>query len=333
MTPSLEYTLGLLDRFPNTPTRTLVNVAMKECSLLFPTPEAARSSIRWARGKPNSCGNHIKETRHFSKGPRPMNPFPKLPKAKHEWDAPWKAVQIPKPAKILLLPDIHFPYYDRDALGVAMTEGKQRECDTILLNGDTMDFFSVSSWQTDPRQRDLAGEIEGGKQLLAAIRDAFPKANIIFKLGNHEERWERFLMVKAPEVLGVADFSMEHLLRLSDIGATVVGDMRPIQAGKLYILHGHEYRFNISNPVNPARGFFLRAKTHVIGSHMHQTSQHSEKTLDNNVISTWSTGCLCHLNPRYRPLNPWNHGFAVISVDARGAFDVDNLRVIDGKAW
>jgi hypothetical protein len=109
--------------------------------------------------------------------------------------------------------------------------------------------------------------------------------------------------------------------------------MRPIKAGKLHIIHGHEYKFNISNPVNPARGFYMRAKTHVIGSHLHQSSQHSAKALDGNVISTWSTGCLCGLHPRYKPLNDWNHGFAIVAIDQRGGFEVDNKRVMNGKAW
>jgi len=33
------------------------------------------------------------------------------------------------------------------------------------------------------------------------------------------------------------------------------------------------------------------------------------------------------------PLNKWNHGFAVVTLDEKGSFTVDNKRIIDGRAW
>jgi len=92
---------------------------------------------------------------------------------------------------------------------------------------------------------------------------------------------------------------------------------------KLNVIHGHEFNNGgmVSNPVNPARGYFLRGSgVHVIGSHYHQSSQHSQKNLEQNVTSTWSTGCLCDLHPDYRPANSWNHGFAIVTVAPGGIF-------------
>ena len=112
-----------------------------------------------------------------------------------------------------------------------------------------------------------------------------------------------------------------------------MGDKRPIRLGKLNVIHGHEYRFSISNPVNPARGFFLRTKTHVLGSHFHQPSHHSETNLEGCMISAWSTGCLCNVHPEYSPINNWGQGFAFVVVDKEGAFRVENLRIVGGKVW
>ena len=109
--------------------------------------------------------------------------------------------------------------------------------------------------------------------------------------------------------------------------------MRPLAVGKLYLIHGHEYKFSISNPVNPARGLFLRAKTLAATSHFHQTSQHSERDLTGKVVSTWSIGCACNLRPSYSPINNWNHGFAICDLQADGSFVLANLRVIDGRVY
>jgi predicted phosphodiesterase len=234
---------------------------------------------------------------------------------------------------VLVLADIHLPYHDRDALLLALKYGLDRKADTILLNGDTADFFAVSHWERDPRKRDLPGEIAAVRTFLEALREGFPKARIIFKLGNHEERWERYLFAKAPEVVGLDIFELGKILEFDDLGIEEVRDMRPIRLGKLNVIHGHEYRFALSNPVNPARGFYLRAKTHVLGAHLHQSSQHTEKSLEGLVIGTWSTGCLCGLHPDYRPLNNWSHGFAFVEVVKDGGFHVANPRIIGGNIY
>jgi hypothetical protein len=41
----------------------------------------------------------------------------------------------------------------------------------------------------------------------------------------------------------------------------------------------------------------------------------------------WSTGCLCDLTPEYARVNRWNWGFATVTVDTAGSFDVDNYRI------
>jgi hypothetical protein len=50
-----------------------------------------------------------------------------------------------------------------------------------------------------------------------------------------------------------------------------------------------------------------------------------------NVIRSYSTGCLCELHPDYMPLNDWQHGCAVISIDDDGHASVQNLRIRHGE--
>lgn len=320
--------------WPGMPTKTAARLAYNANPQVFGTLGSAYSIARYIRGaKGSAMRSKLADKSQVRDAGIPFDPFGKLPTPKSEWDAPWCAVEIECPAKILVMSDAHIPYFHPAAIRCALQTGKDRGCDVVLLNGDTWDAFAVSQWVKDPRQRDMPGEVNDVQQFLGVVRETFPNARIIFKVGNHEERWIRYLILKAPDVLGIKQFELGAVLGLDKIGATLVDDMRPMKAGKLFIIHGHEYRFNISNPVNAARGFFLRAKTHCLGGHLHRSSQHSESALDGNVISTFSAGCLCDLHPSYSPLNQWNHGFAVVEVDQGGAFRVDNLRVIDGKAW
>lgn len=255
-----------------------------------------------------------------------------LPKALMHYQQ-WGVVQINGPMRVLVMSDLHIPYHSVGAIGEAIAFGKDKKANLILLNGDMADFFSLSFWEKDPRKRNLAKEVEAGRQFLEHIREQFPKAKIIFKEGNHEERWERYLEAKAPDLLGLPEFTWQSVYGLDKWKIQHIGERRPIQLGKLIVIHGHEYRFNISNPVNPARGLFLRGKTHALCGHFHQSSQHAEKRLDDKVISTWSSGCLCDLHPDYAPINNWNHGFSFIDINSTGNFEVSNLRIIGGKAY
>jgi hypothetical protein len=62
--------------------------------------------------------------------------------------------------------------------------------------------------------------------------------------------------------------------------------------------------------------------------HCHQTSEHSESTLENAIITTYSTGCLCTLAPDYDPFCvKHNQGFAMIEIQENGNYKVHNRRI------
>ena len=321
-------------KFPDLPNQALAKVICKENPTLFPNVNSARQSIQRARGKHGE--RHRKTTTHTElfkeAAPVSGNGFPPLPEGLRHFNK-WEAVQIPGSARILDLPDVHVPYHDERALSLAIEHGVQYEATHVLLSGDFCDFFSVSRWEKDPRKRNLVRENEISLQVLQYIRAKFPDAEIIFKLGNHEERWDRYLWLKSPELYGMPQLKLENILKFDENRITMIGDMRPIQAGELFIVHGHEFRWGISNPVNPARGYYLRAKENVLGHHLHQTSSHSEKSLAEDVKSAWSTGCLCDLHPDYAPINKWNHGFATVTTEENGYFEVHNYKIIEGRIF
>ena len=231
---------------------------------------------------------------------------------------------------ILILSDIHLPYQDNKALDLAINYGIENKVNAVYLNGDTLDFYMASRFLKNPRLRDLAGELEMGREFLQLLQETF-KCPIYFKIGNHEVRWEHFLMIKAPELLGIDDFKLEQLLRFREYGVTLIKDKQMAMAGKLPILHGHEWYGGFAPPVNPARGLFLKAKESAIVGHHHRTSEHTEKTLSGDVVTTWSTGCLCGLEPEYAPYNNYNHGFAHVKIGSDGNYELKNMRIINYK--
>lgn len=330
MTAQQTLVHELLDQFPKTPSLTLARMAYKKSPALFRDVEKARTAVRRARGNSGERDRAgVSNKKHFRPNGKPGDPFKAIPDGLTHFED-WGAVVIPGPMRVLILSDLHIPYHDKTAILTALKWGRETGVDTVLLNGDTADFFSASFWEKDPRKRLMVAEIDMCKQFFSTLREGFPHARIIAKQGNHEERWGRYMSVKAPELLGVPEFEAQEILGLKRHGIEWIAEKRPVRLGHLNVIHGHEHNFAISNPVNPARGFFLRSKAHCLGGHFHQTSQHAEKNLEEKVVATWSTGCLCDLHPDYRPINAWNHGFAFVEVFNDGTFNVKNMTIIGG---
>lgn len=313
-------------RFQKTPSRTLGRKLYAAHPELFPNEDAAYQSVRTRRG------NHGEQSRAKCKNDlfRPNGDAVfkwRLPSSKLR---PWTPFEL-QSEKNLILSDIHIPYHDSAALHAAIRLGEKMRPDTIILNGDTADFYSISRFMTDPGQRNLKAEIDDVKQFLGWLRQKFPKARIIYKLGNHDERWEHFIWTKAAELWDLDEVQFENVLHLDDYGIEMVKHQRIISIGKLATLHGHEFPKGLTNSVNPARGNFLRGLECSLAGHLHRTSEHAETSLSGRFITCWSTGCLCGLTPEYARINKWNHGFAYVELAGNGQFNVENYRILNGK--
>lgn len=293
---------------------------------LFKNPDAARTIIRIltdSRGDKTKRSNWVKE----------------------EYKVVWKGLSLPKPEKndyskvivkekrIGILSDIHLPYHDHEALNAAIKYLINWEPNCIILNGDCIDLYHASNFDRDSRNRDLAYEFDVLKQFLRELVYIFPNTRIIYKAGNHDERYETNILQRVPHFINLKWMTLETAIHWGeDYKIEVVKNKRIIKAGHLNILHGHEFAKGFIAPVNVSRGFYLRAKANVIAGHHHRISSHSERDLNGKFVGAWSTGCLCELNPKYMPINSWDHGFATVEiVDDEGNFNVNNIRILNGK--
>jgi hypothetical protein len=311
------------------PTLTLARVVYKENVSAFKDVDDARTALRYIEGKAGARNKkYLKDKSLIMEQPRPYNPY-KLPESdEREW-TPYDIVGV---KKLAVFSDIHVPYHSISALTPAIDFIVKEECDGLLLNGDTIDFHGLSRFMKDPRKRSVAHELQACNELLDVFCGLGLK--IFFKMGNHDERYQHYLMQKAPELLGIREFELEYLLKLKERGIEFITDKRIVRANKLNILHGHEFVGGISAPVNIARGLFLRAKVSAMQGHNHQGGSHSEANLNGELITTWSLGCLCELHPEYMPINKWNHGFAIVYLHEDGKqFQVKNFSIYKGAIY
>jgi predicted phosphodiesterase len=305
------------------PTLKLARIMYADNKLLFPSLEKARSRLRWIEGKMGERSRRM--STNITLPERSRTPY-KLPEAEEFAYEPY----IIDAKKVLVMSDVHLPYHDVPAISAAIEFAQNEDIDAILLNGDTLDFYTLSRFIKDPKARSFAHELLIFQQFIEALGQAFPEAKVYIKLGNHDERYQHYLWTKAGELDGVQEFELKNIIKKRAPEAEVIGDKRIIKLGALNVLHGHEFGQSIFSPVNVARGLFLRGKVSAMQGHNHQTSEHTESNMNGEITTTYSVGCLCNLTPGYLPINKWNHGFAIVDINGQD-FHVRNYRIHKGQ--
>lgn len=322
---SREIAAELCKRFPHASALSLARKLKKDHSLLFSSVEAARRMVRDVFGV---SGKAFVKYAEMPREKRKAGQQAAMPESLAD---PFEEFIFDGCNRVGIVSDIHIPYHSMKAWEAATAKLRSNKCDGILINGDFCDFYRCSRYEKDPEARSFADELKFCIEGLRYMRDKFPAARIVFKSGNHEERFDKFIWTRAPELYGIDSCRIQELLKLSTMGIEFVSDQRPVLIGKLPVLHGHELQKGISAPVNPARGAFLRSLHTLAVGHSHRTSTHVEPDMFGREVAVWSIGCLSAPNPEYNRFAKSNHGFAFVSVGSDGEFDFENYRI--SKDW
>lgn len=310
-----------ITKFPNFGNLTIAKIIIHNQGDIFNNDvEAMRSLVRHYRGA-NGEGSHLYKTEGA----------PTTPKA---IPVTWRKIRTPyylAPGLWLIFPDAHCPFHELKPIEATISYAKQQKIDGVLFSGDLQDCASISYWLTD-RKRDVDRETLQFIEFLDFLCYEFEGIKKVYKPGNHEYRLPRLYQSKLPELTGIPLAIMDEVFNFEQRDIEYLEYYQKIYAGKLPILHGHEIR-NISVAVSPARGLFLRFLSWGMCSHVHRTSENTERNIEGTLLTTWTTGCLCDLSPDFDPYaNKWNWGFALVNVDKDGGFEVENRRILpNGK--
>jgi predicted phosphodiesterase len=311
----------LCRKFPDTASRTLAKRIASEQKIGI---ESARTMVRAIRGTAGEKRRKKTADKTLFQPKRQAGAKPQLPPSLAK---KWEPFELGTGMSVGILSDVHIPYHDEAALAAAVAYLKKRKPDVLLLNGDFADFYTISRYTKNPKKRNFKREVKLLREGLSWLRSQFASSRIVYKLGNHDERWDHWLWNHAPEISDLPQVRLPSILGAKKHGIEFVGDGRPVMAGKLAVFHGHELSGGPFVPAMPARSAFLRTTASVMVGHHHRTSTHTEPNWKHEEVVCWSVGCLADLNPEYSRVNKHNHGLAVIDVAADGQFGVDNLRL------
>jgi hypothetical protein len=237
----------------------------------------------------------------------------------------------------LFLYDVHLPYESAENIEIALDYAQTRHKPThIVLGGDIVDFQKISRFVSPSDAMDLVDEIAYAVDWLEKLTQRFKGCRFTYIQGNHEDRLQRFINTRSPELDGLKGLSVKEQLELDRLGISFVDNMKLkretgqfFTIGKLPVLHGHE--LGICPNVNPAKRYFDKAHENLIVGHVHKVNDHYDNTIRNDVKGAFVCGCLCDMYPSYRPQNGWIAGFALAHFDADGMFSVKLKKIIQGK--
>lgn len=226
--------------------------------------------------------------------------------------------------KFVVLSDIHFPYHDSKALKAVYKFLEQTPVDTIILNGDILDFYDVSSFDKDPaRINSLQKELDLANKFFYKLRSLSSSSRIIFVKGNHEDRLERYLK-KHPELYSLEALKLPNLLNLDNY--CIEYKDKGFKLGSLKIIHG--------TIVRKFSGYTARAEMEKndcsgISGHTHRLAVYYKRTPSRDLM--WAeSGCLCDLNPEYVDCPSWTQGF-LYGIIERDSFSIAPIPIVKGK--
>lgn len=326
MTPIQRVVDEAIRNNPRASTRAIARALVAQQPRLFANHEQARMQVRMYRDGKANRGRVRPRVRPAEQAKACELSGVGLPAPE---PSRYAEATLPKDVRRwLVLADIHVPHHDTRPIGALLRWAKRQGIGGVLLNGDIADCHAVSPWGRDPRERDFEREMQDTGALVSHIRKALRPKCVVWKIGNHEHRLERYFMQHGGEIFKTHYRSVPELAGGADL---VVPHGCPIRHRALTILHGDEWGRAMTSPVNPARGAFLRSSECILSAHEHRTSEHTEQLpISGQTVTCWSIGCLCDLHPQYRTLNRWNWGFAILDTDAD--WSVQNRRVLsDGS--
>ncbi len=327
--PDTPIILEYLERFPESPTKTLAKKIYSE-NPSFESFEKVYGRVRYYRGQIGSEHRKSMTDRRFQK------------ELKVEYNMKEKFLPESYANKrgtfvfpsgcnsVGVLGDLHIPYQDNEAIEAAFEEMEKQKIEALFLNGDMLDFYQLSFHEKDPRMVHFKEEIEAGRQFLDYCRTRFPNIPIYFIPGNHENRFERYLRIKASELLDMDEFRLDVLLHVAEYGVQYIPFRSKVVFGDFLIEHGD--KIPGAGGVVPARTALMRLKTNCIIYHFHKTSSSSQRVYgpeESTTIRGYSLGCLCELTPEYLEINEWNHGFAILK-RTKGTVAVSNYKIENG---
>lgn len=215
-----------------------------------------------------------------------------------------------------IITDAHIPYEHKRRYAAMMNCFADARLDSLYIIGDFADSYGLQAH--GPRN---PGVLESYKQEVDAVNSRLDEIDQLlpdkrkgYVEGNHEYRFERYLMNNAPALFGVTDLQM--LFRINQRPGWSWLPYGPHQLGKvlnskLYIRH--------EPTTTSLNGMAKEHGANLTFGHIHRIMEVYHRTVDGHQIVSFCSGWMgdARLDKIFgyvRGHNKWQNGFTIIDV-------------------
>jgi metallophosphoesterase superfamily enzyme len=211
--------------------------------------------------------------------------------------------------RVAILSDTHHPYQEQKVIDLFIEYCLDTKPETIVLLGDIMDAYMVSSFDKDHRNKHtFAEEVESTVEFLTLLRDTFPDTEIIFQPGNHCYRLYKFLLKNADALLDLPELSIKSLLKLDELNIKYQPGHTPLRIGELLLTHGTMARKGAGSS---ARGHQEKYQNSICIGHIHRAATGYKRVQGAHQIMI-ENPCACKMEVDYGTFFDWIQGWTMI---------------------
>lgn len=206
---------------------------------------------------------------------------------------------------------------------------KQFRPHTVVVMGDLADFYAVSNHDKRPDRMPFHEEVSSCNGALDQL-DNLGAQKKIYLMGNHEDRLQRYLTTKAPELY--RHVSVDRLLGIRKRGWQLVEFLDFTKVGKLYLSHCEDARKCGRDAFRQGR---IRFGGNFAMGHTHNLAVDYEGSADGvphvGAVFGW-LGSVDKIDYTSRSqARKWTHGFGTGYLFSNGDVHLQPVPIVNGR--
>lgn len=206
--------------------------------------------------------------------------------------------------RIVVASDFHVPFHDERAVQNLVDAVGERKPEYVIINGDLVDFYMLSKFSKGEGRNPLE-EINMAKDILHTLHEASPTSKIVYIIGNHESRLEKYILDNAPAVASIVPdvFTLFELDKYNAIGAASItfNNNFVFKHGKLL---GAKSGLSAAKEMENS---YMSGAT----GHTHRLALYRARKAGRKFV--WlETGCMCTMEPEYMIDPNWQQGYDLV---------------------
>lgn len=226
---------------------------------------------------------------------------------------------------VAIINDTHNPFQDAKTLGLVEAFLEELQPDYLIHNGDANDFYQISVFDKDPaRVEELQSDVNNTRAMFQRFRKTLPNARMFLIEGNHENRWQKFLWTKAPELSSLNCLTIPELFSLKEYEIELVPYEAGLMINELFlVLHGDIASIHSGYT---AKRMYEKHGGCGICAHCHRGGSFYKRDRFGEW-GWWENFCLCSLYPDWIQNPNWTQGFSLVHFKGHRRFYVEQIPI------